>query len=121
MLNKTELLTLTKNFISNSSRKVGTYLKNATLDFFKQLLVWIGILICAIVIIFILFATPAMDGIMQGFKKWLGLAGKDSATAAGAVATMLVIIAFILYYIVRYIEKLVKKTLNDYNIRKGDK
>ena len=58
---------------------------------------------------------------MQGFKKWLGLAGNDSATAAGAVATMLVIIVFILYYIIRYAEKLFKKYINDYKSNKGEK
>ena len=111
---ETKLTDKVKNYTKDFTRKSSSYLFKIIMNFLKQFAIWTGILLGAIIFLYILLVTPAFKGFMDAIKNHIGLSGQNSATAAGAAATMLIIAAFVIFILFNFIFKRLKKEFKDY-------
>ena len=63
---------------------------------------------------------PALNGLTGLLKKGLGLAGNDSAAAAGVLGAMLIIAAFVVVTVFRYVVGHIGKEFKPYPFAETD-
>jgi hypothetical protein len=101
-----KLKTTSKNFVNIAVDKM----KKALWGLLKDFLILLGIFAAAVVLLYILFSTSALDFI----KKYLGVSNNDPAAAAGVVAMALVIAIAIVISLYRFVTGKLKSELEQY-------